>query len=219
MAQYVDEFRGTDHLVYAPVLYDNNETTGAEGTIGYVTGTVSVLAPVAEISKTVETASDTKYYDNKPAITINAEGADTITLTVPALDLPTLAAITGKTYDSTTGAFMDGEAIPSYFALGYRLRLTDGTYRYVWRYKGTFAIPDETSATENASTDSNNQSLTYTGIETIHTFTKPNSSQKALVVDERDGKADVSTFFDAVTTCDTLQAASSASVEEPANNG
>ena len=29
MAQYVDEFRGTDHLVYAPVLYDNNETTGA----------------------------------------------------------------------------------------------------------------------------------------------------------------------------------------------
>jgi phi13 family phage major tail protein len=207
MAQYVDEFRGTDNLVYAEVTADNNLTTGTEGTYGYVTGDVKVLAPVAEISKAVETASDTKYYDNKPALTINAEGADTITLTIPALDLPTLADIVGKEYDTTLGAFLDGEAVPKYFALGYRLRLTDGTYRYVWRYKGSFAIPDETSQTENAGTDTNNQQLTYTGIKTMHKFTKTGTAQKALVVDERDGKADLSTFFASVTTCDTLQAA------------
>ena len=211
MAQYVDEFRGTDHLVYAEVLTDNNESGE-----GYTTGAVAILAPVAEISKTVETSSDTKYYDNKPALTINAEGADTITLTVPALDLKTLADITGKGYNTTTGAFTDGERMPKYFALGYRLRLTDGTYRYVWRYKGSFAIPDETSQTENASTDSNNQQLTYTGIQTMHQFTNslpnPNSSQKALVVDERDGLANLSTFFDTVTTCDTLTAAAASNV-------
>lgn len=200
-AVYVDEFRGTDHLVYAEVLTDNN----VEGE-GYTTGTVDILAPVAEISKTVETASDTKYYDNKPALTINAEGADTITLTVPALPLKVLASITGKVYDTTTGAFMDGQATPKYFALGYRLRLTDGTYRYIWRYKGSFAIPDETAATEDAGTDSNNQKLTYTGIMTMHSFTKSGTSEKALVVDERDGLADLSTFFDTVTTCDTLEA-------------
>ena len=203
MSQYVDEFRGTDNLVYAEVLTDNNE----DGE-GYTTDDVEILAPVAEISKTVETASDTKYYDNKPALVINAEGADTITLTVPALDLKTLAAITGKKYDTTTGAFMDGVRDPKYFALGYRLRLTDGTYRYVWRYKGTFGIPDETSQTENASTDSNNQQITYTGISTMHKFTKSGSSEKALVVDERDGLADLDDFFDQVTTCDTLQAKS-----------
>ena len=210
-AVYVDEFRGTDHLVYAEVLVDDNETntagSGETPNHGYVTGTVKILAPVAEISKTVETASDTKYYDNKPALTINAEGADTITLTVPALPLETLANITGKEYDSTTGAFMDGVRTPKYFALGYRLRLTDGTYRYVWRYKGSFGIPDETSQTENAGTDSNNQSLTYTGIQTMHTFTKTGASGKALVVDERDGLADLDEFFDTVTTCDTLEAA------------
>lgn len=210
MSTYVDEFRGTDHLCYAEVLTDNNESGE-----GYTTGAVAILAPVAEISKTVETASDTKYYDNKPALVINAEGADTITLTVPALDLATLAAITGKSYDSTLGAFLDGERNPKYFALGYRLRLTDGTYRYVWRYKGTFGVPDETSQTENASTDSNNQQLTYTGIMTQHVFTKSNSSQKALVVDERDGLADLDDFFDEVTTCDTLEAKSS-SVSQPA---
>ena len=204
MGTYVDEFRGTDNLVYAEVTGDDVN--------GYTTGTVKVLAPVAEISKTVETASDTKYYDNHPALTINAEGADTITLTIPALDLKTLAAITGKNYDETTGAFMDGSRTPKYFALGYRLRLTDGTYRYVWRYKGSFGIPDETSQTENAGTDSNNQQLTYTGIATMHQFTKTGSSEKALVVDERDTDVNLSTFFDVVTTCDTFGGSSYATV-------
>lgn len=205
MSTFVDEFRGTDNLVYAEVLTDNNETNG-----GYTAGTVKVLAPVAEISKSTETSSETKYYDNKPASTINAEGADTITLTVPPLDLPTLADITGKGLDAATGALLDGESTPKYFALGYRLKLTDGSYRYVWRYKGSFAIPDETSQTENGGTDTNNQQLTYTGISTQHKFTKAldasgnPKAQKALVVDERDDKADLSTFFDTVTTCDTL---------------
>lgn len=213
MATFVDEFRGTDNLVYAEILVDNNEeNTAGEGETangGYVTGPVKPLAPVAEISKSTETGSDTKYYDNRPALTINSEGADTITLTVAALDLATLADITGKQIDNATGAFMDGESTPKYFALGYRLKLIGdrGGYRYVWRYKGSFQIPDTTSATENADTDSNNQELIYTGISTNHIFTKPNSTQKALVVDEADGKADLDTFFDTVTTCDTLQAA------------
>lgn len=205
MGQYVDEFRGTDNLVYAEVVKDDN-------TDGYVTGAVKVLAPVAEISKTVETASDTKYYDNKPALTINAEGADTITLTIPALDLETLADITGKNYDSSLGAFCDGERTPKYFALGYRLRLTDGTYRYVWRYKGSFGIPDETSQSENAGTDSNNQQLTYTGIMTQHKFVKNGTSEKALVVDQRNTAVDLSTFFATVMTCDTFGGGSFATV-------
>lgn len=207
MAQYVDEFRGTDDLYYALVTADTAEA--------YTTGTVKKLAPVAEISKTVETASDTKYYDNVAALTINSEGADTITLAIPALDLPTLSEITGKAYDSTTGAYMDGEATAPYIALGYRLGLTDGTYRYVWRYKGTFSLPGESAQTKNAGTDSAGQSLTYTGISTIHKFTKATDAQgnpmpqKALVVDERDGLADVSNFFSNVTTCDTLTAKTS----------
>ena len=193
----VQEFRGVDNLVYAKVTSDTSEAI--------VFGEVKILAPVAEIAKTVETSSETKYYDNKASLNINAEGADTITTTIPALDLKTLADITGKQIDDETGAYLDGEATPTYIALGYRLKLTDGTYRYVWRYKGTFGIPDETSATENAGTDTNNQQLTYTGISTVHKFAKGGSA-KALVVDERDGKADLSTFFDAVTTADTLKA-------------
>ena len=202
----VDEFRGTDELYCAEVISDNNEVDG-----GYITDTPFKLAPVAEIARTTETSSETKYYDNVPASTINAEGADTITLTVPVLPISVLGLITGKKVDADTGALFDGESKPKYFALGYRLGLTDGTYRYVWRYKGSFAIPDETSATKNGGTDANNQSLTYTGISTMHKFTKAVDeqgnpmTQKALVVDERDDKADLTGFFNTVVTCDTLQ--------------
>lgn len=190
------EFRGCDNLVIAEVTADD---LGND----YTAGAVTSLAPVAEISKTVENSSETHYYDNTGMIIIRSEGSDEITLTVPALPLSTLAMITGKTIDPATGAFIDGEAVEKYFAIGYRLRLTDGTYRYVWRMKGSFSIPDETSATENDGTDTNNQELTYTGVKTVTKFNNGGRA-KAVVIDERDGLADVSTFFDNVVTPDTL---------------
>ena len=196
------EFRGCDNLVIA-------EVTADDLTNNYTTGAVQVLAPVAEVAKTVETSSETHYYDNTGMIIIQSEGSDEITLTVPALPLDILALITGKTVDEATGAFIDGPAIERYFAVGYRLRLTDGTYRYVWRLKGSFAIPDETSATEDDSTTTNNQQLTYTGVKTITEFvngggTNIEGRAKAVVVDERDGKCDCSTFFSTVQTPDTI---------------
>ena len=190
------EFRGCDRLVFAEVLTDSADAA-------YTTSSVTMLAPVAEISKTVDSNSEVHYYNNVGMITIRSEGADEITLTVPALDLATLGTLLGKTVDPTTGAFIDGEAVERYFAIGYRLRLTDGTYRYVWRNKGTFAIPDETSQTENDGTDTNNQELTFTGVKTITAFTNGGRT-KGVVIDERDGKCDLTTFFNSVQTPDTI---------------
>ena len=190
------EFRGCDNLVIAEVIADDLTNT-------YTVGAVEPLAPVAEIAKTVENSSETHYYDNTGMIIIRSEGSDEITLTVPALPLATVAKVTGKTIDPATGAFIDGEAVEKYYAIGYRLRLTDGTYRYVWRLKGSFNIPDETSATENDGTDTNNQQLTYTGVKTVTRFSDGKRA-KGIVIDERDGLADVSEFFDKVQTPDTL---------------
>lgn len=198
------EFRGCDNLVIAEVLTDDLDST-------YTTGTVASLAPVAEISKTVENSSETHYYDNVGMIIIRSEGSDEVTLTVPALPLATVAKITGKQVDATTGAFIDGEATEKYFAIGYRLRLTDGSYRYVWRLKGSFSIPDETSATENNGTDTNNQELTFTGVKTVTQFTNGGRA-KAVVIDERDGLCDLATFFDEVQTPDTIGALAISSV-------
>ena len=197
----VFEFRGVDNLVYAEVTGDDNEAEG-----GYVTGPVKPLSPVATISKSTESSSEAHYYDNQPMLVINSEAADEITLTVAPPDLKTYAELVGKDFDETTGMMIDCERSTKYFAIGYRTKGTDGKYRYVWRLKGSFAIPEETNETENDGTDTTNMELTYTGIVTTHKFTKNNKPAKGIVVDERFDKADFSTFFNKVQTPDTVTA-------------
>ena len=195
----VVEFRGCDNVVVAEVTKDDST--------GYTVGNIIPLAPVAEVSKTTENSSETHYYDNVGAIVIRTEGSDEVTLTTPALELGQLATITGKSVDPATGAYVDDEGVEKYYALGYRLKLTDGTYRYVWRLKGAFSnIPDETSTTESDSVDTNNQSVVYTGNKTLYSFEAGNikGRAKAVVIDERDGLADVSGFFSQVVTPDNV---------------
>lgn len=197
------EYQGFDKLVVAEVLKDNNNEGEGEG---YVTGDVTVLAPAGEISKTTPNDSAVKFYDNKAFLVISSEGSDEVTLTVPQLPVSKIAKLLGKHLDEETGALMDsGKPGNKYFAIGYRLLFTDGTYRYIWRHKGMFKLGDEAAKSKDDTTDTNNQTLTFTGITTDHNFTKTNEGSKAIVVDERDGKCDVSTWFDAVVTPDSIK--------------
>lgn len=205
LTQQVFEFRGVDDLYVAEVTKDD-ET-------GYACGTPIRLAPTAEIGKTIDQSTASHYYDNLPLITIQGEGDDTITMTVAPPELQRLAFITGKSFDENTGMLVDSERSDKYFAIMYRVKGNDGKYRYVSRLKGKFSIPDETSATEDAGTDANNQSLTFTGIYTTYKFTKGvfdgtnwiQGPAKGIVVDTRYNKADVSNFFAAIQTPDTIQ--------------
>lgn len=190
------EFRGVEGLVIAKLLTDDST--------GITWDTPREWAGVREISKTTERGSATKYYDNIPAIVIQSEGPDEITLACSVVDLEMDAYIDGKTYDAELGAYIDGDAENNYFAIGYKTKDTKGAYRYVWRYKGTIAKGDETFITEDDGTESNGVEYTFTGIKTTHKFTKGGKA-KGIVVDASLEKADVSTFFDAVTTPDALQ--------------
>ena len=198
------EFRGARDAVYAKVITDTLEK--------FETGEVKPLAGLQEITRTTETSSEPKYYDNKPAIVVKGTGSDEVNLVVSVLTPETVADITGQYYDKDTGAVAEGENEIEYFALGYIIKATDGVERYVWRYKGTFSIPDESSATEDDGTDTKNQEITYTGVNTIHKFKKTKKTGKALVVEEND-KVDLSTFFDQVTTIDTLEKKTSEETE------
>lgn len=203
----VFEYRGVEGLVIAEVTGDDNESDG-----GYKTGKVMPLLPVAEIGKTTETSSEAHYYDNAPMIVISGEGPDEITVTGAGMTLEKLALITGKSYDEDTGMMVDGPRQERYFAMGYKTKDSDGKYRYVWRLKGTFAIPDDTNATEDDGTEANGTELTYTGIYTTHKFAKGKlngdaweaAPVKGVVVSDREGLADLSKFFESVATPDSI---------------
>lgn len=199
--QEIVEYRGVEGLVAAEVLTDNNDPNE-----GYTTGEVFAIAGVAEASRTTETSDEAHYYDNMPAVVITSTGSDEVTFNVSAIPLDVLAKITGQVYDDTTGGLIEGTREAKYFAVGYRTKKTNGDEVVVWRYKGTFAIPDTTNNTEDDSTDANGQELVYTGISTTHKFAKnKNRGAKAFNVDASKGLADLSTFFDKVTTPDELQ--------------
>lgn len=199
------EFRGCRNLVYAEILTDDNEVSG-----GYTTGTVKKLAPVGEISKTVETSSEAKYYDNVASVIIDSEGSDTVTLTIAIPSDEVLAEITGRVYDASKKAFIEAPRQNKHFALGYIIgEVGEGEdERLVWRYKGSFNIPDETSATKDNSTTSNNMSLVFTGIYTEHEFTNgggtgKKAQAKSMFV-RASGTVTEEKFFETVYTPDTV---------------
>jgi phi13 family phage major tail protein len=197
------EYRGCRGVVIAEIVKDTAEA--------YETGEVMKLAPVAEISKTTETSSETKFYDNLPKFNHNGEGPDTVTLTCAIPDDAVRAMVEGRVYDEDMKAYIEAPRKNRYFALGYILG-EEGTEEdeiFVWKYKGTFNIPDQTSATKDNGTAGNNMSIVFTGVFTEHKFA--NGGGKG-VADTSKGmfkrKADVeeNVFFAQVYTPDTATA-------------
>ena len=203
-SQQIFEFRGVDKFYFAEVIQDDAS--------GYTCGT-PVHIPVQEIGKSTDSASEAHYYDNKAMIVVNSESADTITLTIAPPALNVLTQLIGKSFDATTGMLVDSPRQNKYYAIMYRTKGTDGGYRYVSRLKGQFNIPEETYQTENDGTDTNNTQITFTGIYTEHEFAKgvfdgenwSPAGVKGIVVDARYGLADVSNFFEAIQTPDSIQ--------------
>lgn len=168
----VEEYRGIRDLVAAELLTD----TSTELTYG----TPFPIAGIAELSRTTENSSESHYYDNVAAIVIDSVGADEVTCTCSAIPLDVLAKLTGQYYDEATETFVEGEANRPYFAIGYVTENTAGEEIFVWRHKVKCSIPDSTHSTKDDGTDANGQELTFTGINTIHKFTKTSKTAKAI---------------------------------------
>ena len=198
----IREFRGISDVCIAKITKDDAEN--------YTTEVVQHLAGTAKLSKTTEVSQETKYYDNKAALIVTSEGDDTVTIDISALDLETLALISGRKYDKTTKAIIESEPEIVYFALGYKTQDTAGHSRYVWRYKVQFTIPDEEYNTKSGDASSNGQSIECKCIYPTHEFNykinekEVTESVKALVVSDEGTYGNINTFLDTVTTPDTV---------------
>ena len=210
MSEKAKEFRGIENLVFAEITEDTADN--------YTCGTVEALAPVAELVKETENSSEAHYYDNKPLVVIQGIGVDTVTVQAAVLPLDVLAKITGRTYDATKGMLVEGKRKEKYFAMGYKTKATDGSYRYVWRLKGTFNIPSSTHSTENQDTDANGQELVFTGIQTIHKFAAAdNDGAFAIVVNGE--KTNDTSFFAIVQDPDTFTPVTNSGSGSTTGNG
>lgn len=202
MALKFEEYRGIRGLVIAELT----ETVGDDGTVTETYGEVQPLSGVQAVSGEVSESTETHYYDDMSAIVVDSEGDDTYTITVSIPSKKTRALIEGTTYDEATGALISSKKVKKYFAMGFIADKLNGAEEYNWIYKGKFSGGSRTHNTKNDGTDATNMEYTFTSIHTATAYAKGGNC-KYLSVDN-DGKADLSTFFDAVTTPDTLKAKS-----------
>ena len=197
MSKTIEEYRGIRDLKAAVLLSDTSE--------GLTYDTVFDIAGIATLTKATENSSEAHYYDNIAAIVIDGVGADTVTCDCSAIPLDVLAKLTGQYYDEATDTLVDGNATRPYLAIGYVTQNTAGEEVFVWRHKVKCAIPDDTHNTINSGTDANGQQLVFTGVNTIHKFTKTGKTAKA-VNHKNSGIISESDFFETPQTIDTLAA-------------
>ena len=189
--------RGIRGLVAAELLTDDAD--------GITYGEVRPLCGTSSLSKSTETSNAVKHYDNVPAVIINSVGADEVSVDGSAISEENRAWLNGEYYDKESDLYIEGEPTTKHIALGYITKKTDGTERYVWRLKGTINQPDEEHKTEDNGTDSNGDTFTYAGINTIHKFEKTGKTAKAVNVGA--AKYDEAKFFATVQTPDTVDEA------------
>lgn len=191
------DWRGIRGLVAAEIKSETEEAITYD--------TPFRVCGVATLTKTTETSSAKKYYDNVPAIVIQATGGDEVNVEGSAIQEHIQAKLMGEYYDDTLGMYVEGEPTTKYFALGYITEDTDGEERYVWRLKGTFSYPEAEHKTKDDGTDSNGSTLVYTGVNTMTKFTKNgNKTAKAVVVKASKYTAGETKFFETVQTPDTV---------------
>ena len=202
MALKFEEYRGIRGLVIAELT----ETVDDSGNVTETYGDVQPLAGVQSVSAEVNESAETHYYDDMAAIVVDSEGEDTYTLVVSIPAKKTRALIEGTTYDEATGALIGTKKVKKYFALGFIADKLNGDEEYNWVYKGKFTGGNRQHDTKTDGTDATNMEYTYTSIHTATKYEKAGGGNCKYLSVDNDGKADLTTFFDKVTTPDELKA-------------
>lgn len=197
MAKRANQWRGCSDLVYAPIIKDD--------VTGYETGEVKELAFIKQIGAGQEQSTATVFADNTAIFNTNSAIKFTRTFDCLAIDGKVKAELEGQyTEEGSSLVLSSSSAQPLLVAIGYKVYDTDDTCFYVWCLKGTCSFGEETIITRDDGTDSNGVQMTFSALETVHKFTKNNKTETQVMLEENDEKYDTSTFFDQVTTPDTL---------------
>lgn len=190
---------GVDSVYYALVTQDDESN--------YVAGTPQQLSQAMEIKGTPAASSETQFADNMEHDIVTVEGPTTIELIVPNMAEEILAELLGAVYDSATGRIFD-DANPTeapYFALGYRFKKRNGSYRYRWYLKCRAEKPMEEGVSESDKVNLKTTTLKVTAVKTAYQFDLLGDGSRMSGVKRVHGDEDLpdfdgATWFDAVQT-------------------
>lgn len=132
---------GLDMVYFAIMTNEENETYGAPKRLP---GGIQVT-----ITPTVN--SETLYADDIAYDSVSSMGDVEVELNVAEIDTADYAALMGHVLDSAGGIDAKATDIAPYVALGFRRRMANKKFRYVWLYKGRF-MPSEEDAQTKADT-------------------------------------------------------------------
>lgn len=154
----INEYRGVRMICGADVT---------EGASGYVGGTWRRLFGAQAVTVTPNESSETHFYDNKPAIQIDTEGAIEVGMTVSIPELETKAWIDGKTI-TANGQYVGTPKKGSYKAVCFIGEKDDGTEELNIFYKGKFTGGVTTHNTKDDGTEATNTEYTFGSIYTTN---------------------------------------------------
>ena len=168
--QIIGEIISCDSLYIAAITADTDAA--------YTPGTPEPFAPVGEVKYDPKVSTASSSYDGIVMFNYLAEGISETTVTVSGLAEKLIAKITGKSYDPTTGIVYDSGDLshtPSY-ALGYRVEIGTGAFKYFWLLKGKFYVSATDAKTKGEKIDPIATEVTFLPTRTVHKWAVPDPS-------------------------------------------
>lgn len=189
---------GCDNLVYAKMTTeDTPEQAPAYGEV--------VKAPgVMSLNINPNGSQETLFADDGPMETASTLGKIEVEIQKNELNTKNKADLLGHEIDDDGALLYADNDIAPWMAIGFRTLKSNGTYRYVWLYKGKFTEPEDANETKGDSI--NFQADTISGQFTRLNYAyKVNNKDKRLWKYELDeesatetGKAKLATWFSSV---------------------
>ena len=132
---------GCDGLVYAKQLTDPYDGPPTYGTVTSAPGVMS-------LSINPNASMETIFYDDGPGEAASTLGTIEVEIQKNELTTNEKGDLLGKEIDAKGGLVSGDSDVPPWVAVGFRTLKSDGTYRYVWLYKGKFMDPEDASETK-----------------------------------------------------------------------
>lgn len=183
---------GVSNFHYAKMTTEDTLTTAP-------TYDTPVSAPgIMSVNINPNASVDTLFADDGPFETATTIGQVEVEVQKNALSTQNKADLLGKTIDSKGGLISSSTDIPPWVAVGFRSLKSNGTYRYVWLYKGKFQDPEDNNETKGDSINWQSDTITGNFVRLMYEMTINGKSVAPYKyeMDEEDEAADETTISD-----------------------